>query len=156
MGRDSCQNLVPSCVPSWILTGCPLARFWACPVVPLSRDNEETSVPLSRKVVLSRLVGNPIKNLFFCLSLRYCQLGPKYLLWLLISETVFKIREKVFRCACRHGDMRTCPQKILAATLTLFPPEDYAHHMHMSPPSYESHRRAWITNDYWCFYFRHN
>ena len=37
----------------------PLVRFWACPVVPLSRDNEETSVPLSRKVVLSRPVGNP-------------------------------------------------------------------------------------------------
>ena len=26
---------------------CPLARFWACPVVPLSRDNEGTSVSLS-------------------------------------------------------------------------------------------------------------
>ena len=31
----------------------PLARFLACPVVPLSRDNDGTSVPLSRKVSLS-------------------------------------------------------------------------------------------------------
>merc|ERR1719418_157499 len=38
----------------------PLVRFLACPVVPLSQDKEETSVPLSRKVVLSRPVGNPI------------------------------------------------------------------------------------------------
>ena len=37
----------------------PLARFLACPVVPLSRDNEGTSVPLSQKVALSRPVGNP-------------------------------------------------------------------------------------------------
>ena len=37
----------------------PLARFLACPVVPLSRDNEGTSVPLSRKVALSRPVRNP-------------------------------------------------------------------------------------------------
>ena len=33
-----------------------------------------------------------IENLFFCLSLRFCLLGPKYLLWLLISKTVI-IRE---------------------------------------------------------------
>ena len=38
----------------------PMARFWACPVVPLSRDNDETSVPLSRKAALSRSVGNTI------------------------------------------------------------------------------------------------
>ena len=64
---------VLSRVPSRILTvparpvpnfGCPspsrpLVRFLACPVVPLSRDKEETSVPLSRKVALSRPVGNP-------------------------------------------------------------------------------------------------
>ena len=37
----------------------PVAGFWACPVVPLSWDNEETSVPLSRKVAVSRPVGNP-------------------------------------------------------------------------------------------------
>ena len=37
----------------------PLARFLACPVFPLSRDKEETSVPMSRKVALSRPVGNP-------------------------------------------------------------------------------------------------
>ena len=36
----------------------PVARFWACPVVPLSRDKEGISVPLSRKVALSRPVGN--------------------------------------------------------------------------------------------------
>ena len=36
----------------------PLARFLACPVVPLSRDNDGISVPLSRKVSLSRPVGN--------------------------------------------------------------------------------------------------
>ena len=35
-----------------------MVRFLACPVVPLSRDNEGTSVPLSRKVALSRPVGN--------------------------------------------------------------------------------------------------
>ena len=62
-GQDSCQNLVPSRVPSQILTGCPgpsrpSARFWACLVVLLSQDNEGTSVPLSRKVSLSRPVGN--------------------------------------------------------------------------------------------------
>ena len=63
---------VLSHVPSRILAvparsvpnfGCPgpsrsLARILACPVVPLSRDNEGTSVPLSRKVALSRPVGN--------------------------------------------------------------------------------------------------
>ena len=37
----------------------PLVRFLACPVVPLSQVKEETSVPLSRKVALSRPVGNP-------------------------------------------------------------------------------------------------
>ena len=37
----------------------PLVRFLARPVVPLSRDKEKTSVPLSRKVALSRPVGNP-------------------------------------------------------------------------------------------------
>ena len=31
-------------------------------LVPLSRDNEGTSVPLSRKVALSRPVGNPSLN----------------------------------------------------------------------------------------------
>ena len=51
-GRDSMSK-----IPSR-----PVARFWACPVVPLSRDNEETSVPLSRKVPLSRPVGNPITD----------------------------------------------------------------------------------------------
>ena len=36
----------------------PVARFSACPVVPLSRDKEGISVPLSRQVALSRPVGN--------------------------------------------------------------------------------------------------
>ena len=56
-------------VPAWPVPdfGCPgpsrpLARFLACPVVPLSRDNDETSVPLSRKVALSRPVGNASLN----------------------------------------------------------------------------------------------
>jgi hypothetical protein len=40
----------------------PVARFWACPVVPLSRDNKGSSVPLSQKVALSRPVGNPNIN----------------------------------------------------------------------------------------------
>ena len=71
-------------VPSRILTvparpvpnfGCPgpyrpLVRFLACPVVPLSRDKEETSVPLSRKVASSRPVGNPSRK---CPA--SCQLG---------------------------------------------------------------------------------
>merc|ERR1712051_317395 len=61
-----------SCVPSRFLAvparpirafSCPdlsrpLVRFLACPVVPLSRDNDGTSVPLSRKVSLSHPVGN--------------------------------------------------------------------------------------------------
>ena len=51
---------VPRPVPDF---GCPgpsrpFARFLACPVVPLSRDNDGISVPLSRKVSLSRPVGN--------------------------------------------------------------------------------------------------
>ena len=37
----------------------PLTRFLACPVVPLSRDNEGTSVPLSHKVAMSHPVWNP-------------------------------------------------------------------------------------------------
>ena len=44
----------------------PLVRFLARPVVPLSRDKEETSVPLSRKVALSRPVGNPSMYLISC------------------------------------------------------------------------------------------
>ena len=37
----------------------PVARFWACTVVPLSWDNEGNSVPLSRSPGLSRTIGNP-------------------------------------------------------------------------------------------------
>ena len=64
-----------SCTGFWLSRpvpnfGCPspsrpLARFLAGPVVPLSRDNEGTSVPLSRKVALSRPIGNPISNTYF-------------------------------------------------------------------------------------------
>ena len=48
------------------------------------------------------------------------------------------------RRACGHGDIGIGPHQIVAATLTLFQPEgaDYAHHILMSPPSFESHRRA--------------
>ena len=46
--------IVPSGIPSRILT------FWQdFELVPLSRDNEGTSVPLSRKVALSHPVGHP-------------------------------------------------------------------------------------------------
>ena len=41
----------------------PLARFLACLVVPLSRENEGTSVPLSQKVALSRPVETKVKKL---------------------------------------------------------------------------------------------
>ena len=36
----------------------------------------------------------------------------------------------------------TCPHQVLAATLTLFQPRegvDYAHHIMMTPPRFESH-----------------
>ena len=54
-------------VPSQILTGCPgparaVTRFLARPVVPLSWDNEGTSVPVSQKVALSLPVGNPLSK----------------------------------------------------------------------------------------------
>ena len=59
--------IVPSHVQSRILIGCPgparpVARFWACPVVPLSRYNEGTSATLSQKVPLSRHLGNPTSD----------------------------------------------------------------------------------------------
>ena len=57
------QELSKSCtalshIPSQIVTGCaglshPLVRFWTCLVVPLSQDNEGTSVPLSWKVAVA-------------------------------------------------------------------------------------------------------
>ena len=98
-----------------------------------------------------------VKNWLRTFSFVYCQLGSKYLLLLLISETVLiretvfmcacghiLIRETVFMCACGHRDMRTGPHKVSAATISLFEPgwTDYAHQMPMSPPSFESHRRA--------------
>ena len=77
-------------------------------------------------------------NIFFCHSLRYCQLGPKYLLWLLINETVL-IREKQYRCVCGHGDMRTGPHKVLAATLTLLKPGRYR----LRPPYADVPTKFW-------------
>ena len=41
-------------------------------------------------------------NIFFCHSLRYCQLGAKYLL---CYKTVL-IKKTVFRCTFGHGDWR--------------------------------------------------
>ena len=49
---------VLSCIPFRILAVLARPVPLACPVVPLSRDNDGTSVPLSRKVALSRPVGN--------------------------------------------------------------------------------------------------
>ena len=40
------------------------ARFWACPIVPLSWDNERTSVPLSHGTRKSGPVGNTNWNHF--------------------------------------------------------------------------------------------
>ena len=61
-GRDEtgCQNPVPS--RGKILS---LSR---CTVVPLSRDKEGTSIPLSRKFALSRPVGNPSLHKALCLQ----------------------------------------------------------------------------------------
>ena len=49
-----------------------------------------------------------------------------------------------FRRACGHVDQGTCPHQVLAATLTLSQPggADHAHHILVSTPSFESHRRA--------------
>ena len=49
------------------------------------------------------------------------------------------------RLASGHGDMGTRLHQVLAATLTLSQPgaADYTHAIMMSPPSFESHRRAW-------------
>ena len=61
---DRKKVIVPSHVLYRMLTGCPcpfrpMARFQACSIVPLSQDNEGTSVPLSlcpgtKKFCLSR------------------------------------------------------------------------------------------------------
>ena len=64
--------IVPSRVPSRILTGCPgpflshgkILSLSRCPVVPLSRENEGTFVSLFQKVALSRSVGNPCVEAF--------------------------------------------------------------------------------------------
>ena len=57
----------------------------------------------------------------------------------------------VYRRACGHVDVGTCPHQVLAATLTLSQPRgaDYAHPLLVSTPSFESHRHAWyISNVY--------
>ena len=64
MSFSALSRFVPCPIPDF---GCPgpsrlLARFLAGPVVPLSRVNEGTSVPLSQKVALSRSIGNPNLN----------------------------------------------------------------------------------------------
>ncbi len=105
--------IVPSRVPSRILTGCPglsrpVARFWACPVVPLSRDNEGTSVPLSRKVALSRPVGNTNWNprilrpraLFYRTD---CTRRSKFLMHALEVETsICRNIRSAKQCTCQN------------------------------------------------------
>ena len=64
---DRKKVIVPSHVLYRMLTGCPcpfrpMARFQACSIVPLSRDNEGTSVPLSWKVALSRPIEIATSN----------------------------------------------------------------------------------------------
>ena len=59
IAETGCQNPVPARpVGKWqnSVLARSVARFWACPVVPLSRDNEGTYFPLSQKVALSRPV----------------------------------------------------------------------------------------------------
>ena len=48
------------------------------------------------------------------------------------------------RRACGYVDVGMWPHQFLAATFTLFQSEgaDYAHHILLSPPSFESHRHA--------------
>ena len=63
----------------------------------------------------------------------------------------------ILRRACGHVDVGTCPHQVFAATLTLFQPggAGYAHHLLMSPPSFESHRRTCKANKYsktWYFW----
>ena len=50
LDRTGCQNPVPArpiAKCQNLILACSLAKFWACPVVPLSRDDKGTSVPLS-------------------------------------------------------------------------------------------------------------
>ena len=51
---------------------CPRTKNNSCPGVPLSRDKEGTSVPLSRKVALSRPVGNASMYLFMFKLVQGC------------------------------------------------------------------------------------
>jgi hypothetical protein len=48
------------------------------------------------------------------------------------------------RRAFGHGDIGTSPHQVLAAALALFQPRgtDYAHHILMSPPGFERHKRT--------------
>ena len=58
-GKVSKPCPIPCPIPGFDWLSHPAAKFWACPIVPLSWDNEGISVPLSGKVALSRPVGNP-------------------------------------------------------------------------------------------------
>ena len=88
IGKNSVGLSHPAfCLGFWqAVPSHPMARFWAFPVVPLSQDNEGTSVPLSQKNALSCPVGNPsewlrylpvqldaILKIWFTLYERYCQ-----------------------------------------------------------------------------------
>ena len=76
----------------------PLSRFWACPVVPLSRDNKGTSVPLSlcpgtKKFWLSRCPEKlscpvPLETLICTLCI-YCILRIVY------QQILVKMYERV-------------------------------------------------------------
>ena len=79
----------------------PLARFLGCPVVPLSRDNEGTSVPLSGKVhcpvPLETLLSN---NMIYQTSYyelhndRFCLLLSKNY-ELVIPWNLYEVHEKL-------------------------------------------------------------
>ena len=81
-GRDRLKNPVPS-------------RGKICPVVPLSRDNEGTSVPLFRKVALSRPVGNPNSNPERLFKVRDYVIS--FLLLFIFELTLKKIIKHYFR-----------------------------------------------------------
>jgi hypothetical protein len=54
-------------------------------------------------------------------------------------------------------DVGICPHKVLVASLTLgitARGADYAHHILMSPPSFESHRGAWVPGSLQNFDFQ--
>ena len=62
----------------------------------------------------------------------------KLLIWVVLEQS---------RRACGLGDVGTCPHQDLTATVALILPggADYAHHILMSTPSFESHRHSWTV-----------